>query len=416
MPRPHRRAQPRRGDPGDGARRAEVQARGPTGERRGVGDCALAKRGLRVELASISSRVNASSARRPAPRARRSLSDMDVSRGSLDPGFAWARRPHHRPPGGRMLATLAVAVTAALGPPIALPELEHDVLTALGDDNRVGFAFGVLPGRRSAARTRQLRTAARGSPPPRRCSRRTRRPTWCSRACWSLRTRRDRRRVLAVPCADRRPDPRPEYGVGLADRVARVGLTCRASRSSRSTRASAAGRVTGGSSSSSAARARTTPTIVPPRPDLRRRRAAVDPGRRRLRQRHTCRGGGAQRRALAVDSGRRHPRRRRLRDPPRAGGRRRRRTPPRVGLLPSRRSPSTAPTSAKRCSTAAEPANVVGGVRHGARRHLLRRRRAELVLAQARGRSRKATLRFCPAPKEGLPRVRRRWRCRRRCR
>ena len=43
-----------------------------------------------------------------------------------------------------MLATLAVAVAAALGPPIVLPELEHDVSVALGDDNRVGFAFASL--------------------------------------------------------------------------------------------------------------------------------------------------------------------------------------------------------------------------------------------------------------------------------
>ena len=43
-----------------------------------------------------------------------------------------------------MLATLALAVAAALGPPVVLPELEHDVLLALGDDNRVGFAFASL--------------------------------------------------------------------------------------------------------------------------------------------------------------------------------------------------------------------------------------------------------------------------------
>ena len=42
------------------------------------------------------------------------------------------------------MATLALAVAAALGPPIALPELEHDVLMGLGDDNRVGFAFASL--------------------------------------------------------------------------------------------------------------------------------------------------------------------------------------------------------------------------------------------------------------------------------
>ena len=43
-----------------------------------------------------------------------------------------------------MLATLAVAAVAALAPPIVLPELEHDVSVALGDDNRVGFAFASL--------------------------------------------------------------------------------------------------------------------------------------------------------------------------------------------------------------------------------------------------------------------------------
>ena len=384
-PWPHGGRTAARGRSGGGRAQARLRCR-PwlTGRKRGATSAATArcrKRGAARNWPEPSRA--ASSARRPAARARRAARSVGHR-----PELLWL--PHLARP----------AATLALGrrPSGRLPELEHDVLMALGDDNRVGFAFASLTLGAGAARTRhrqqprsyrRRRGGARGAPEAdlvleghvefraRRASpSRTRGTARRSRA--SSRTRRGRR------LADR--------GAQVGRRVAhRAAVETRARRPPRQVRVGrlffranlpaprADDRASIPDYYTAPGRHRPRPTSASSTPYTSRRRCATTRPRR--------------------DFGRRHPRRRRLRDPPRAGGRRRaytrlasdyflrgrfylRRRPRRSGVPP-----------------AAGPADVVGGVHRGARRHFLRRRRAELVLAEARGRAEEAGARFCPAPK-----------------
>ena len=236
--RPHGRRAAARGRRGGRAQaRVRVQA-APLTRQAGVARRrrrTLPKTWPPLELASSSNRVSRVVQRgdllleRSETRCRTSTCFRFLRRASISRpcSRAAARSATSADQGGRtMMATLALAVAAALGPPIL--ELEHDVLMGLGDDNRVGFAFSVLHSGRGCGRgldhcaqpcaDRRRREGARGAPGGRPGARGAR---------WSLRARpRDRRRVLAVPRAQivgQILEGRVR-GRRLADRVARVGL------------------------------------------------------------------------------------------------------------------------------------------------------------------------------------------------